>query len=84
MTLEHALLYGGRQMDEPFAIIGLCSLAHSIGPWMDTGILDKEINEWIAVNRMTEEDMDRYPKVNWRQKKAYLNDKYGEPHVPTL
>jgi hypothetical protein len=84
ITREHALYYAGKRLDEVFAIIFLCSYAHSVDEFQDIGILDKEINEWIAINRMTEEDMNRYSKFDWRHRKRYLNDVYGVPHLPTI
>lgn len=83
ITREHALIYAGRQIDEAWAIALLCELAHSVGPYMDTGILDKRINEWIVVNRMGKREMRRYPRVDWEQKKRYLNGLFGVPKMPT-
>ena len=59
ITWEHALTYAGRQMDEYFAIIFLCAYSHSVDEFQDCGILDKQINHWIAINRMTEDDFER-------------------------
>jgi hypothetical protein len=77
ITREHALLYAGRQIDEAWAVVLLCSKAHSVDEYMDCGILNKEINEWIALCRMTRKDEQRYPRVNWRQRRSYLCGKYG-------
>lgn len=78
MTKEHVWLYGGRQIDESWAIIDLCSLAHSVGEFQDTGILKKEINEWISINLMSPSDEDSYPRFDWSQRRRYLNRKYGK------
>jgi hypothetical protein len=83
ITREHAVYYAGKQIDEPWAIVLLCEWAHSVGEWMDKGGLDKQINEWVVVNRMTIEDEDRYPKVNWNQKRSYLNGIFGKPKFST-
>lgn len=77
ITREHALLYGGKKIDEYWAIVLLCEKSHNIGQWMDCGIMDKRINEWIAINRMTKEDEGRFPKVNWKQKRKHLNSIFG-------
>ena len=77
ITFEHSLYYAGRQIQEKFAIIPLCARHHGVNEWMDRGLLDKEKNEQIAVNRMTKKDEHKYPNVDWKQKRAYLNGKYG-------
>ena len=80
ITWEHALIYAGKQMDEVFAIIPLCALAHAVDFFQDRGILKKEIGVWIALNRMTPEDMARYPKRDWIRERDYLNSLYGVPN----
>lgn len=79
LTMEHTEIYGGRQIDEAWAIIGLCAFAHGVDQFQDGGILNKEINRWIAINRMTEEDEAKYSKRNWKREREYLNGKYGVP-----
>ena len=73
---EHALIYAGRQIQERWAIIPICWWVHR-GPG-----LVKEINEWIAINRMSDEDVAKYYKFNWQQRKQYLNAKYGTYKEP--
>lgn len=87
ITREHALIYAGRQIDEPWAIVLLCALAHSVDQYQDIGILDKQKNEWIAVCRMKRSDEKRYPKVDWAQKRRYLCGLYGtlrRSRLPTV
>jgi hypothetical protein len=83
ITFEHALLYAGRQIQEKWAIIPLCCRHHSIGEFMDTGLLDKSKNEWLAICRMTRKDEQRYPRVNWAQRRSYLCGKYGTLRLST-
>lgn len=68
---EHAFIYAGNQIQEKWAIIPICYLVHRGGK------LNKEVNEWIALNRASEEDLTKYPKRDWKQRKAYLNAKYS-------
>lgn len=84
ITREHALIYAGRQIDEAWAIVLLCEYAHSLGPWLDSGILDKKKNEWIAINRMPAEALKRFYKADWAQKKRYLNGLFGRLELPTV
>lgn len=82
MTLEHVWIYAGRQIDEWWAIISICAKAHSVDQFQDGGILDKEINQWLSINLMSEEDEANYPKFDWKQRRKYLNGKYGIPRYP--
>lgn len=84
ITREHALMYAGRKIDEPWAIVLLCAKAHNVDLFQDIGIMDKRINEWIAVNRMTPEIERQYSRVTWMQKRAYLNSLFGRLKLPTL
>lgn len=78
ISLEHALIYAGRQIDEVFAILPVCEYHHAVGVYQDGGKLDKKKHEWIAISRMTDEDMLKYPKRNWTQELSALNAIYGE------
>lgn len=71
ITWEHTFMYQGRQINEPWAIIALCEY-HHLGPG-----LDKEKNHWISLGYATEEDLKKYPRVDWEQMRKYLNKKYG-------
>lgn len=61
ITWEHALLYAGKQVQEPWAIIPLCEY-HHLGPG-----LDKQINIRLALRRATPEDLARYPWNTWER-----------------
>lgn len=75
---EHALTYRGSKLNEIFAIVPICWWAHR-GPGMV-----KEINEWLALNRISDEELEaKYQRTNWVQKKRYLNSKYGIPNLST-
>ena len=75
---EHALIYGGRQVQERFAIIPICWRVHRGGE------LIKEINVWLALNRITDEELKQYCKSDWIQKQKYLNQKFGDPRPNLL
>lgn len=78
LTFEHALTYGGRQVDDAKAIVIICECGHSVNLFQDGGCLNKEINQLIALSRFTEEDFNRYPnaKKDWKQKLQYFSSKY--------
>jgi len=66
ITWEHAWIYGGRQIQEKWAIIPLCVFHH-----LGAG-LDKHENQRIALSRATEEELAKYPKKDWEYEKSYL------------
>lgn len=40
--------------------------------------MDKRYHEYVAVNRMSCYDEKKYYKVNWKQKRLFLNKIYGD------
>jgi hypothetical protein len=70
-TMEHALIFRGSQLTEKWSIIRLCYWSH-LGPG-----LNKRINEWIALNHATKQDLKKYKNAGWEQKLKYLNKIYG-------
>ncbi len=78
LTREHAVIYAGRQVDKPWAIIPLCAKGHSVDHYQDGGDLDKEINLWIALNRATDSELAEVSKaIPYTRERARLNLKYG-------
>ncbi len=76
---EHAYLYAGKRINEPWAIVPCCT-SHNRG----RGIV-KEYNRYRALLRAKElmpdglnDLMRRYPKFNWIQEFNYLHLKYGQ------
>ncbi len=63
ITWEHSLTYGGRQIQEMWAIIPLCEYHH-----LGDG-LNKRINRQIAISRATKDDLKKYPRLDARQYK---------------
>lgn len=59
ITIEHAFIYAGRQIDELWNFVPLC-WHHHLGAG-----LDKKINECLALKRATSEDLIKYPRKNW-------------------
>lgn len=76
ITLEHAFIYAGKQINEKWAIIPICAWAHDVDEWQGAGNLDKHKNEFIALSRATSEDLKKYPKCDWQKKINFLNKKY--------
>jgi len=78
LTKEHSLIYAGRQIQELWAILDICEYHHSIGKYHGVGNLDKKKHEWLAISKMTPEDMAKYPKRNWKRELELLNKIYGK------
>lgn len=74
---EHALFHAGRKINEKWAIIPSCWWAHR-GPG-----LDKAINQWLALNRATIGDFEKYPRQNFIGRRDILNRRYGVPDLST-
>lgn len=71
---EHVMYYAGSKLNEKWAIISICWLVHRGGK------LDKEINQWIALNRATDAELNaldraRPPYIHTRER---LNRIYGD------
>jgi hypothetical protein len=69
---EHAFLYAGKQINEPWNIIPVCEYHHR-----GDG-LNKRLNEWFALERA---DMDHLtlmmPRYDWQQRRSYLRGLFG-------
>ncbi len=75
VTLHHNLIFGGQQVDEPWAILPLCPTHHLHADRKDI----REKLNWIMLNRATDEILVEYSKaVNLVSMRNYLNEKYGE------
>lgn len=82
ITFEHALIYAGRQLDEAWAILGICEYHHGVNKHQDGGAMNKEKHEWLALRQAPEGRLKELGKaVNYEQKLLYLNSKYGKANT---
>jgi hypothetical protein len=77
ITWDHAVIFAGSQVQEEWAIVPLCAKGHSVDQWQDSGDHDKAVSLWIALNRASAADLEKYSRANFQTKLAYLNGKYG-------
>jgi len=71
---EHVIIFKGKQLQKKWSIIPICWLVHR------GGMLNKEINHWIALNRATDQELEEISiALNYKHQKEYLNKKYGIP-----
>ena len=71
ITIEHAFIYAGRQINEIWAYVPLC-WHHHLGEG-----LDKNFNRWLSLRHATEQDLAKYPRTDWKQLIHHLSFKYG-------
>lgn len=84
ITMEHTLIYAGRQIDEVWAIIPLCTWHHAVNEHQDGGDLDKNKNVWIALNRATDKELLEYPRRDFITERTKLNLIYGKYNASTI
>lgn len=78
ITIEHAIIFCGRQVAEMWNYVPLCERHHGIGPWMDAGTLEKDKSVWVALNRATDEEIRSISKViDYFRIRYNLNERYG-------
>lgn len=79
ITFEHALIFAGKQVQERFAIIPLCTYHHAVNGYQDGGDLNKNMNLWIALSRATAEELTRYSKArNLKRELVVLTNLFGQ------
>jgi len=79
ITWEHAVIFAGRQLNEKWAIIPMCERHHGVGTYQDGGILDKQRNLHIALNRATDAELEAISKsIDYKQLRDRLNVEYGD------
>lgn len=67
---EHALIYAGKQINEYWAIVPVCTYHHR-----GAG-LNKRYNQHRALQRATTEDFAKYPKQDWERLKTFLEEMF--------
>lgn len=88
VTREHAVYYAGKKVQLKWAIPPICAKHHGVDSYQDGGTAAKEIREWVALNRATDEELFSKSKVvNQARRRDYLNGKYGvyvAPPIPSF
>lgn len=66
---HHVWIYAGRQINEPWAIVGACTIHHDeVKSNRDV----KRAFERISLSRASLDDLEKYPKKDWLQIKKQL------------
>jgi hypothetical protein len=76
--MDHAIIYAGRQLDEPWAIVPTCAWAHDVDEHQDGHNYDREKQEYCALLRATPEEILAVSKaIDYQHRFKYLADKLG-------
>lgn len=79
ITMEHAIIYAGRQLQEEWSILPICEYHHGVNNFQDRGDLNKEKHVWIALNRAPKERLIALGKcIDQVALRDRLNVKYGD------
>lgn len=83
ITLEHAMIYAGRQIQARWAIIPVCAAGQEVDQFQDAHTMDKDRNRWVALNRATDAELISYRKAtpSFIFLRDRLNKQFG-PYVP--
>lgn len=66
---HHVWIYAGRQINEPWAILGACLRHHDM---VKTNFQVKEMFERKSLFFANDDDLAKYPRKDWNQIKHYL------------
>lgn len=66
---HHVWVYAGRQINEPWAILGACERHHAL---VNSEWLVRDAFMRASIRLASEEDLAKYPRKNWNQIKVSL------------
>lgn len=70
---HHNLRYSGKRQNEWWSLLPLCHDHHAVADNKQV----KEYLDWVMLNRAPDDDLNKYPKIDWIQRALYLSEKYG-------
>lgn len=78
LTIEHGLIFAGRQMDESWCLLWLCAYHHSVDKYQDNHIHSAEKSLWVVLNQASWAQLRSISKaIDYIARKEWLNNKYG-------
>lgn len=72
ITIDHAWIYAGRQIDELWNFVPTCAYHHAVDEYQDCGDFDKHKQERTALLNASEEDLKKYYKKDWNYERRKL------------
>lgn len=83
ITIEHALIFAGKQIAELWNYVPLCEYHHGVNSYQDRGDLKKDINVMFALMQATDSQLRQYSKaIDYIAKRAILFNQYGKHYFP--
>lgn len=81
ITMDHTIIFAGRQLQELWAIVPICAQGHGVDSFQDDATTKKELRTWVSLNRAKIDELSAISKaVSWVRERDRLNDIYG-PYV---
>lgn len=77
ITMEHAFIYAGQQVQQKWAIVPVCARGQEVDHYQDAHTMNKELNQWVALNQATVEELSHFKRVSYLMIRHQLNKKYG-------
>lgn len=78
ITFDHAIIFGGKQLQEDWAILPLCAKGHGVDEFQGHANVAKEKRTWIALNRAPGNRLMEISKaMDYVAYRERLNKKYG-------
>lgn len=78
ITIEHSIIFAGRQLDDLWSLLPICEYYHSVGIYQDGGNMNKEKHIWLALCRATDDELKAISKaVDYIALRERLNAKYN-------
>ena len=78
ITWEHAIIFAGKQVQEAWAILGICAFHHGVDEFQDRGDMNKEKHEWLALRQAPPGRLLALSKAtDYYQRLSYLNKVYA-------
>ena len=79
ITIEHAEIYAGKQIDEMWNYVPICAKHHGVDEYQDVTAVDKSRTRWVAFNQATDEELNKYYKAfpSYVSERNRLNNLYG-------
>lgn len=71
---EHVWIYAGRQIQEVWAIVSVCTGWHRLKNFGSP--LEKDWHRYVSLTLASDDDLKKYPRFNWKQEKQRLAHKY--------
>jgi len=79
ITIDHTIIYGGKQLDELWSLVPVCEYHHAVGKFQAGGDLNREKHVYIALQRATDDQLRAISKaVDYIALRDRLRVKYGK------